>query len=432
MPKRVARNRQTKTTTAEADALPLTGSSGVIPIALLATGTPDGTKYVRDDGTLAVPPGLSTFDPAIDNMFTVEQTIPGVFPTGGVNGDQFGISGGIFAQSADVTGSDDSAGFYFKAGGSVNGNVGDFHVDLGIGSNAPGGGNVLLTAAGTTTGVAGALTFRSGPSDGASDSGTVELSSGACSNAGDSGYVRVDSGAVSGGSAGDVKIGDTNAQVILIGHSGSSTSILGTLGFVESGGPTGLTIGAITDGEVLVRSGTTITSSTLGGLDSSAFYGDGSDGDLNFNGIATPVAGATLSGSVYTLQRDIYADDLTVASAVHLKGNFRIYVNGTCSGVDATSIIGNPGANAANNVGGAGGNGGGVSGTINTTTSYAGANGGTGVGSNASAGGASSCGGPGGNGGAGSGGAGGTGGGVTATTAANGGTGICRVMPFAV
>jgi hypothetical protein len=31
--------------------------SGVFPIARLATGTPDGTKFIRDDGTLAVPAG---------------------------------------------------------------------------------------------------------------------------------------------------------------------------------------------------------------------------------------------------------------------------------------------------------------------------------------------------------------------------------------
>lgn len=32
-------------------------TAGVFPIARLATGTPDGTKFVRDDGTLAVPAG---------------------------------------------------------------------------------------------------------------------------------------------------------------------------------------------------------------------------------------------------------------------------------------------------------------------------------------------------------------------------------------
>ena len=34
--------------------------SGVLPIANMATGTPDGTKFVRDDGTLAVPAGGGT------------------------------------------------------------------------------------------------------------------------------------------------------------------------------------------------------------------------------------------------------------------------------------------------------------------------------------------------------------------------------------
>lgn len=34
--------------------------TGVLPIAHVATGTPDGTKFVRDDGTLAVPPGTGT------------------------------------------------------------------------------------------------------------------------------------------------------------------------------------------------------------------------------------------------------------------------------------------------------------------------------------------------------------------------------------
>lgn len=33
------------------------GSSDVIPTANLATGTPDGTKFLRDDGTWATPSG---------------------------------------------------------------------------------------------------------------------------------------------------------------------------------------------------------------------------------------------------------------------------------------------------------------------------------------------------------------------------------------
>ena len=38
-------------------AIPAANISGVIPVANLATGTPDGTKFLRDDGTLAVPAG---------------------------------------------------------------------------------------------------------------------------------------------------------------------------------------------------------------------------------------------------------------------------------------------------------------------------------------------------------------------------------------
>lgn len=42
-------------------------TSGVIAIARLATGTPDGTKFIRDDGTLATPAGGSSL-PNIDDF----------------------------------------------------------------------------------------------------------------------------------------------------------------------------------------------------------------------------------------------------------------------------------------------------------------------------------------------------------------------------
>jgi len=38
-------------------------TSGVLPMARLATGTPDGTKFIRDDGTLATPSGGGGADP---------------------------------------------------------------------------------------------------------------------------------------------------------------------------------------------------------------------------------------------------------------------------------------------------------------------------------------------------------------------------------
>lgn len=33
------------------------GAGGLVPVAQLGSGTPDGTKFLRDDGTFAVPPG---------------------------------------------------------------------------------------------------------------------------------------------------------------------------------------------------------------------------------------------------------------------------------------------------------------------------------------------------------------------------------------
>ena len=60
------------------------GATDVIPIANLATGTPDGTKFVRDDGTLASPGA----------------------PSGGAGTTtlDFGASPGTAMASVDVTG----------------------------------------------------------------------------------------------------------------------------------------------------------------------------------------------------------------------------------------------------------------------------------------------------------------------------------------
>jgi hypothetical protein len=36
------------------------GAGGLVPVGQMASGTPDGTKYVRDDGTLATPAGVES------------------------------------------------------------------------------------------------------------------------------------------------------------------------------------------------------------------------------------------------------------------------------------------------------------------------------------------------------------------------------------
>jgi hypothetical protein len=45
------------TATPGANAIPKAGAGGKLAMGFLASGTPDGTRFVRDDGTLAVPPG---------------------------------------------------------------------------------------------------------------------------------------------------------------------------------------------------------------------------------------------------------------------------------------------------------------------------------------------------------------------------------------
>jgi hypothetical protein len=57
--------------------------------------------------------------------------------------------------------------------------------------------------------------------------------------------------------------------------------------------------------------------------------GDGSDGNLTFNGSST-ILGMVPSGSQYALTRDIYAADMTVNTGVRIKTlGFRIFVRGT-------------------------------------------------------------------------------------------------------
>lgn len=71
-------------------------TSGVFAIGRLATGTPDGTKFVRDDGTLAVPPGVGTvtsvaasgpagftWSAAVTGSGTLTATTPGIVVTNG-------------------------------------------------------------------------------------------------------------------------------------------------------------------------------------------------------------------------------------------------------------------------------------------------------------------------------------------------------------
>lgn len=116
-----------------------------------------------------------------------------------------------------------------------------------------------------------------------------------------------------------------------------------------------------------------------------AYYGDGSDGDLNFDGTNT-FSFASKSGNVYTLSRPIFADDIVISAGVTIRpGGQIIHATGTVSGtgtIAADTGIGSfnmriasigPGA-----VGPAGGTGAGAAGVV--SDSSVGVNGASGAG----------------------------------------------------
>lgn len=150
-------------------------------------------------------------------------------------------------------------------------------------------------------------------------------------------------------------------------------------------------------------------------------FGDGSDGTVVFDGVAT-VLGLAPSTGIYTLTRDIYPANMTVAlAATIITGSFRIFVRGVLT-VNGT-IENNGGAGAAPTAG--------VAVTAQTLGgSFAGGLGhAAGAGSPGTAA-TTSIGGAGGAGGAGTGGAGaGIAGTVTAPSAAQGGP--PHALPFA-
>mgnify|MGYP001569786796 CR=1 FL=1 len=79
--------------------------------------------------------------------------------------------------------------------------------------------------------------------------------------------------------------------------------------------------------------------------------GDGSDGALVYDGVAT-ILGMAPNANRYTLTRDIYATNLTVNSGITIRtGGFRIFCRGTLANAGTISCNG---SNAVNNTGGAG------------------------------------------------------------------------------
>lgn len=177
---------------------------------------------------------------------------------------------------------------------------------------------------------------------------------------------------------GDMVVGGTGgAPVRVAGNTGGTKQYLSETGGVASFG----TIAA-TD---IVHDG---------------LFGNGSDGAITFDGLANPVAGATLSGSTYTLTRDIQATSITINGSVIVKpANFRIFAqgtltnNGTISYTGANASAGAPGAGiggsaslVSNAPGGAGGTGVSGAGASGTARNFGPAGGAGGAGTSGAAG----------------------------------------------
>jgi len=68
-----------------------------------------------------------------------------------------------------------------------------------------------------------------------------------------------------------------------------------------------------------------------------AFFGDGSDGNLVFDNVTT-VLGISPASGIYTLNRDIFAQDMTVSSCSVFTNGYRVYVRGKLTISSGASI----------------------------------------------------------------------------------------------
>lgn len=127
------------------------------------------------------------------------------------------------------------------------------------------------------------------------------------------------------------------------------------------------TFGAAQDGVVPLSGGGTTNflradvswAEPPGLVSKEVLFGSGNDGDLVFDGAAT-ILGLVPAANIYTMNRDIWADDLTIDSGVTVRPNgFRIYVLGTLT---LNGTIEENGGNGGN-----GGTGAGASGTAGSS-----------------------------------------------------------------
>lgn len=145
-------------------------------------------------------------------------------------------------------------------------------------------------------------------------------------------------------------------------NGGTGAATLTVHGVVIGNGSSAVSVTSSgTTGQVLTSNGSSDPSFQAAPNSGQWIYGSGNDGTVYFDGVTTPVAGATLSGSTYTLTRDIAGQNITVAATVTVKtANYRIYGTGTF--LDS-GVVQNNGNSASGTTAGAAT----VSGTLSAT-----------------------------------------------------------------
>ncbi len=242
-------------------------TSGSIKIAAIDTGTNE-TSIVNQAGgsakVITLPAITCTLAGlGLDNAFTGANVFSGVNTFASITGNDasLGIAGtaGTGAGAGGIVAIVGGLGHTNAAGGAITviggggagtgaggattlkggdsgtgstGNGGAATVQGGAATSTAGtGGAVYLTGGlGTTDGAGGAITIVGGAGGITGNGGAITITSGASGGASDTaGAVAIDSGAATGGTAGAITIGATNAASIGIGHVGGYTNTVSGL-----------------------------------------------------------------------------------------------------------------------------------------------------------------------------------------------------------
>lgn len=130
------------------------------------------------------------------------------------------------------------------------------------------------------------------------------------------------------------------------------------MGFRIAGQPFGGGSSDVVHDDTLTGNGSQSTPLGIAGTGTiSQWIGDGSDGALDYDGVATVLGVAptvdVIGATVYVLTRDIQASSIVIASGITVKsGAFRVFCTGLIDGTDGTGAISAHGGDSVGRIGG--------------------------------------------------------------------------------